>query len=178
MRRHECLRGQPGWAMVCAFTGKGGQGEVGAARRLNAEIWVGATPSADFIYQTALWGVKSIINNQGDDEEIRILTSEQCAQTAQRLGLGYAHSIVEDRFHVTNEEVERFIRNFEALPKPVFVYCRAGYRASLVWGMAQVGKMDIDDIVEEIFDVGYDMTLVGRPQMEARLEWLEKQGRA
>jgi uncharacterized protein (TIGR01244 family) len=70
------------------------------------------------------------------------------------------------------------MENYEKLPKPVFTYCRAGYRASLVWGMSQVGRMDIDDIVEIIFDVGYDMTLVGRPQMEARLEWLKKQGLA
>ena len=151
---------------------------MGAPRRINKDTWVGATPSADLIIQLSLWGVRSVINNQSDDEEIRILTSAQCAETARRLGMGYAHSIVEDRFRVSNREVERFIENYERLPKPVFVYCRAGFRASLVWGMAQVGHKDIDDIVEEIFDAGYDMTLVGRPQMEARLQWLREKGLA
>jgi len=145
---------------------------------LNKDVWVGATPTADLLTQLVNWGVKSVINNQRDDEEIRVLTSDESAETSRRLGLGYAHSIVEDRFRVTKEEVERFIANYEKLPKPVFIYCRAGYRASLIWGMAQVGHMDIDDIVEVIFDVGYDMTLVGRPQMEERLKMLQKQGLA
>ena len=149
---------------------------MGAPRRINRDTWVGATPSADLLIQLSLWGVRSVINNQSDDEEIRILTSAQSEETARRLGMGYAHSIVEDRFRVSNREVDRFIENYERLPKPVFIYCRAGFRASLVWGMAQVGHKDIDDIVEEIFDAGYDMTLVGRPQMEARLKWLREKG--
>jgi len=150
---------------------------LGAPRRINKDVWVGATPTADMLTQLSLWGVRSVINNQGDDEEIRVLTSAQTEATAKRLGMEYAHSVVVDRFSVSDEEVERFMENFDRLPKPVLIYCRAGYRASLIWGMAQVGKMDIDDIVEEIFDVGYDMTMVGRPQMEKRLEKLKADGK-
>jgi sulfide:quinone oxidoreductase len=146
---------------------------VGAPRRLNKDTWVGPTPTADLLGQLKRWGVKSIINNQRDDEEIRILTSKECEETAKRLGMGYAQAIVVDRFRVTEEEVERFIEHYEKLPKPVFIYCRAGFRASLIWALAMVGHIDLDDIVEEIFDVGYDMTLVGRPQMEERLKKLK-----
>jgi len=146
---------------------------LGAPRRLNKDVWVGPTPTADLIAQLASWGVKSVINNQRDDEEIRVLTSDECEATAHRFGMGYAHSIVADRFKVTEAEIDEFIRHFDELPKPVFIYCRAGFRAALIWALAQVGKMDMDDIIEEVFAVGYDLMRVGRPQMLERLKKIE-----
>ena len=143
---------------------------MAAPRKLNKDIWVGATPSAQMIVQLARFGMKSVICNQDDSEEIRVLTSAQCEETAKRLGMGYAQAIVEDRFKVSAQEVVRFKKAYDALPKPVFVYCRAGYRASLVWAMSQLPEREIDELVEEVFDVGYDLTMVGRPQLEARLK--------
>ena len=141
-------------------------------RKLTENIWVGATPTANLIVQLSRIGIKSVICNQRDDEQIRILTADQCQKTAQRLGLRFAQAVVEDRFQVTDEEVERFKKAFEELPKPVFVYCRAGYRAALVWALSQLPDRDIDDLIEDVFDAGYDLTLIGRPQMEARLKRL------
>ena len=151
---------------------------MGAPRRLTKDVWVGATPTADMLSQLALWGVKSVINNQYDEEEIRVLNSADSEKTAHRFGMEYAHSKVADRFNVTEEEVQRFIAAYERLPKPVFVYCRAGFRASLVWGMSQIGKMDIDDIIEVIFEAGYDLTMIGKPQMKKRLERLQQSEQA
>lgn len=141
---------------------------------MNRDVWVGPTPTADLVAQLASWGVRSVVNNQRDDEEIRVLTSAECEATAHKFGLDYAHSIVADRFHVTDAEVEDFIRHFEALPKPVYIYCRAGFRAALIWALAQVGRMDMDDIIEEVFATGYDLTRIGKPQMIERLRKLEK----
>lgn len=140
---------------------------------MNREVWIGPTPTADLIAQLASWGVKSVINNQRDDEEIRVLTSDECEATAHKFGMDYAHSIVVDRFHVTDAEVDEFIAHLETLPKPVFIYCRAGFRAALIWALAQVGRMDMDDIIEEVFAVGYDLVRIGKPQMLARLKKLE-----
>ena len=145
---------------------------MAAPRRLNEDIWVGATPTAAMIVLLSRFGIKSVICNQDDSEEIRILTSKECEETAKSLGLGYAQAVVEDRFKVSEEEVKRFKQAFDSLPKPVFVYCRAGYRASLVWALSQLPERDIDDLIEEVFDVGYDLTMVGRPQLEARLKKL------
>ena len=141
-----------------------------AARKLTKDIWVGATPTASFLMQLSRFGIKSVICNQDDGEEIRILTSDECAEIARDLGLGYAQAIVEDRHTVSDEEVVRFKKAFDDLPKPVFVYCRAGYRAALVWAMSQLAERSIDDLIEDVFDTGYDLTLVGRPQMEERLK--------
>ena len=151
---------------------------MAAPRKLNSDIWVGATPTASLIVLLSRFGIRSVICNQDDEEEIRILTSAQCEETARRLGMGYAQAVVADRFKVSEEEVVRFKQAYDALPKPVFVYCRAGYRASLVWALSQLPERDIDDLVEEVFDVGYDLTLVGRPQLEARLQKLQKEGKA
>ena len=141
---------------------------MAAARKLNREIWVGATPTAAFLAQLSRFGIRSVICNQQDAEEIRILTSKACEAIAGQYGMDYAQCIVEDRHRVSEEEVLRFKETFERLPKPVFVYCRAGYRAALVWAMAQLETREIEDLVEEVFDVGYDLTLVGRPQMDER----------
>lgn len=150
---------------------------MAAPRKLNRDIWVGATPTAAMIVQLARFGIKSVICNQDDREDIRVLTSAQCEKVAKRLGLGYAQAIVEDRMKVTEQEVERFKKAYDALPKPVFVYCRAGYRASLVWALSQLPAHEIDTLVEEVFDVGYDLTLVGRPQLEARLQKLQMESK-
>ncbi len=146
---------------------------MAAPRKLTPDIWVGATPTAAMIMQLARFGIKSVICNQSDDEEIRILTSGEAGAIAERLGLHYAQAIVEDRHKVSDREVERFKKAFEEAPKPVFVYCRAGYRAALVWALSQLETRDIDDLIEEVFDAGYDLTMVGRPQMEARLARLK-----
>ena len=145
-----------------------------APRKLTKEIWVGATPSANMLVQLSRFGIKSVICNQQDDEEIRILTSNECARIARGLGMEYAQAVVEDRHSVSEEEVQRFKKAYDHLPKPVFVYCRAGYRAALVWAMSQLDSREIDDLIEEVFDTGYDLTIVGRPQMEARLKHLSR----
>lgn len=143
---------------------------MAAPRKLTKDVWVGATPTANLLVQLSRFGMKSVICNQHDDEEIRVLTSKECEKTAKRLGMGYAQAIVEDRFTVTEKEVLRFKKAYDALPKPVFVYCRAGYRASLVWALSQLENREIDDLIEDVFDAGYDLTMVGRPQMEERLK--------
>ncbi len=147
---------------------------MAAPRKITSEIWVGATPTANLIVQLSRFGIKSVICNQLDEEEIRILTSRECEETAERLGMQYAQAVVADRHQVTDEEVVRFKQAYDRLPKPVFVYCRAGYRASLVWAMSQLETRTIDELIEDVFDAGYDLTTVGRPQMEARLERLGK----
>jgi sulfide:quinone oxidoreductase len=145
---------------------------VAAPRKLTKDIWVGATPTGPLLTQLSRFGIKSVICNQQDSEEIRVLTSRQCKDIAESLGMKYAQAVVEDRFSVTEEEVQRFKKAYDELPKPVFVYCRAGYRASLVWALSQLENRDIDELIEDVFDAGYDLTMVGRPQMEARLKLL------
>ncbi len=143
---------------------------MAAPRKLTKDIWVGATPTAAMLAQLSRFGIRSVICNQQDSEEIRILTSRQCENIAGQLGMSFAQAIVEDRYHVSEEEVRRFKAAYDAAPKPVFVYCRAGYRAALVWALSQLENREIEDLIEEVFDVGYDLTLVGRPQMEARVK--------
>ncbi len=145
---------------------------MAAPRKLTKDIWVGATPTAPMLAQLSRFGIRSIICNQQDSEEIRILTSRQCKDVARQLGMEFTQAIVKDRHHVSEEEVKRFKQAYDAAPKPVFVYCRAGYRAALVWALSQLQDRDIEDLIEDVFDVGYDLTLVGRPQMEARLKSL------
>ena len=145
-----------------------------APRKLTKDIWVGATPTANMLVQLSRFGIKSVINNQRDDEEIRVLTSDECEQTAKRQGMAYAQAVVEDRHRITEEEVVRFKKAYDDLPKPVFVYCRAGFRAALVWAMSQIESREIDDLIEDVFDTGYDLTTVGRPQMEARMKNLSR----
>jgi len=146
---------------------------VPAPRKITQDIWVGATPTAAMLLQLSRFGIKSVICNQQDSEEIRILTSDQCEKISHKAGMQYIQAIVEDRHRVTEEEVLRFQKAFEALPKPVFVYCRAGYRAALVWALSQLENRGIEELIEDVFDAGYDLTLVGRPQMEARLERID-----
>ena len=62
---------------------------MAAPRKLTkGHIWVGATPTAAMLTQLSRFGIKSVICNQQDSEEIRVLTSAQCAADRQGAGHG------------------------------------------------------------------------------------------
>lgn len=49
---------------------------------------------------------------------------------------------------------------------PVLAYCASGTRSSIVWSLAQAGKMPTDDIIEATRRGGYELAHM-RPQLEA-----------
>lgn len=53
-----------------------------------------------------------------------------------------------------------------AMDGKVFAYCASGTRSAILWGLAQAGQMETDDIIAALEKAGYQLAGL-RPQIEA-----------
>ena len=86
-------------------------------------------------------GFRSVINNRPDFEGgDRQPTSVAIGAAAQAAGLQYVYQPVVSG-QITPADVETFAQHYNALPKPVLMFCRSGSRASSLYQMAQARKL-------------------------------------
>ena len=88
-------------------------------------------------------GFKSIINNRpdlegGPDQPL----SAQIEETARTAGLDYVYQPVVAG-QITESDVRAFADHFNALPKPVLMFCRTGNRSNNLYQIAK--QMDLLD---------------------------------
>jgi uncharacterized protein (TIGR01244 family) len=81
-------------------------------------------------------GFRSIMCNRPDGEtpdqtDVALIRAE-----AERLGLGFAFVPVVSG-QITGDDVDDFRDALDALPKPVFAYCRSGARCRNLWMLAK-----------------------------------------
>ena len=95
----------------------------------------------DQLPDLAKQGFRSVINNRpdfegGDNQP----TSAAIGAAAQAAGLQYVYQPVVSG-QITPADVETFAQHYNALPKPVLMFCRSGSRASSLYQMAQARKL-------------------------------------
>ncbi|MEM1387204.1 MAG: TIGR01244 family sulfur transferase [Pseudomonadota bacterium] len=102
-------------------------------------------------------GFGTLINNRPDAEVGPDLQSAAMQAAAEAAGLRYvANPVVMSELSMTMVEAQAAaIAEAEA---PVFAYCRSGTRSTLVWALAQAGKMDTADILSAAAEAGYDLS--------------------
>jgi uncharacterized protein (TIGR01244 family) len=84
-------------------------------------------------------GFRSIMCNRPDGEDPGQTEVARIRAEAERLGLAFAFVPVVSGA-ITAEDVEDFAAALDALPAPVFAYCRSGARSRNLWMMAQHGR--------------------------------------
>jgi uncharacterized protein (TIGR01244 family) len=88
-------------------------------------------------------GFKSVINNRPDMEGgPEQPTSTQIEETVRGAGLEYVHQPVVAG-QITEADVRAFADHFNALPKPVLMFCRTGNRSNNLYQIAK--QMDLLD---------------------------------
>lgn len=131
-------------------------------KRLSDELTVSPQLPLDAIDEVARAGFKTIICNRPDDEDPGQPSFAEISQKAEKAGLTTIFQPVASG-NVSDEEVDAFAANLAAAPKPVLAYCRSGTRCTILWSLANAGKMPVQDIVKSAADAGYDMSpLVAR----------------
>lgn len=89
-------------------------------------------------------GFKSIINNRPDGEGGTEQPLNQNIQdAAEQAGLHYIYQPVVAG-QITERDVQQFAEHFNALPKPVLMFCRTGNRSNNLYQLAV--QMDLLDI--------------------------------
>ncbi len=110
-------------------------------------------------------GYGTVICNRPDDEVPPELQSSAMRAAAKGAGLRFVENPVVNG-GLTMEMVERQHSAMTDAGAPVLAYCRSGTRSTIVWALAQAGRLPTDDIVAAAAQAGYDVTMM-RPQIEA-----------
>jgi sulfide:quinone oxidoreductase len=106
----------------------------------------------------------TIINNRPDGEEPGQPTSAEIETAAREFGMRYVHIPVVAS-QIGEEDVRAFCDAVDNGPGPVLAFCRTGTRSTMMWALAQAGKMSAEEIVERARDAGYELSGL-RPRLE------------
>ena len=125
-------------------------------RKVTDTISVSPQLSPDDMKAVADAGFRSIVCNRPDGEEPGQPAEGGIAAAAREAGLEF-RSIPVSRGLVRPGDLDRFRAALDEMPGPVLAYCRSGTRCTMLWSMAQFGRMRADDIVGAAARAGYDM---------------------
>ena len=108
-------------------------------QRLSADVCTTGQLEPSAMDWAAQAGFKSVINNRpdfegGPDQP----TSGAIEQAARTAGLAYAFLPVAPGYQ-SPEEIERFARLLDELPRPILAFCRTGTRSGKLYRAATRG---------------------------------------
>lgn len=117
-------------------------------------------------------GIKTIINNRPDGEEMNQPSAAVMAEQAKALGLAYLHQPVVGGM-IGDGDIEEFTRLLDNAAQPVLAYCRTGTRCTVLWALSQAGKQAPETIINRAAEAGYDINGL-LPQLISR--WQDQHG--
>lgn len=125
-------------------------------RPLTEEFAVSPQIDAAHMKEIAGSGFRSVLCNRPDGEELgqEDYTTIEAAAQAEGLEIRWV-PIVSGM--VTQASLSEFMSALEEMPKPLLAYCRSGTRCTMLWAIAQHGRMDAEEIIRRAAKVGYDV---------------------
>jgi uncharacterized protein (TIGR01244 family) len=115
-------------------------------------------------------GYSTVIDNRPDGEIPPPLHTELMQAAAEALGLTFVvNPVIGGALTMANVDAQRTA--IDAASGPILAYCASGNRSSVVWALAQAGRMPVDDLIGIPAKHGYQLEHL-RPQ----LEMLARQG--
>lgn len=102
-------------------------------------------------------GYRSVICNRPDHEDPDQPNHAEIEAAAQEADLDFLMLPIQSGI-VTEEAVNGFREALETMPKPILAYCRSGTRCTMLWTIAQFGRLPRDEILERTSQAGYDMS--------------------
>lgn len=125
-------------------------------KRINADITVSPQITKDDIAAIKEAGFKSIVCNRPDGEAGDQPNFEEIEIAAKAAGLEVRYQpIISGK--VSDQDANDFGTNMDALPKPIFAYCRTGTRCATLWSLSQAGTLNLAEILSATKAAGYDM---------------------
>lgn len=125
--------------------------------QINDQVTVGPQPSADDIASLSTDGFKSIINFRTAGEDDQPISPSEEGERAEAMGLKYCHLPVSMQ-SFSEDLVDDFRRQFQALPKPVFAHCKSGKRAGAMVMMHTACEQGMtgDQTLEQAKQMGFE----------------------
>jgi len=123
-------------------------------------------PPAEAMAALAAAGYRTVICNRPDSEVPPGERAADMEAAARAAGLEFA--VVEVTHDgITPDTIEAQRRALATLPGPHFGYCRAGFRSSVIWALAQAGDRPTAEIMDALTRAGFAV-----PGLESQLEAL------
>ena len=110
-------------------------------------------------------GIRTIINNRPDGEDLSAPQGEAVEAKARAEGLSYV-SIPIGHSGFSEPQIDAMIEALQATEAGVLAYCRSGTRSTFLWALACAKQgEDPDAIIKAALAAGYDVSPV-RPMMD------------
>lgn len=133
---------------------------------LTSDLSVAPQAQPEDMIRIAEAGFRSVMSNRPDGEEPGQPSAARMKAAAQAAGLAFAHAPVRSGA-VSDADAQAFRQALDALPKPVFGFCRTGTRTTLLWALSQAGERPADDLIAIAAHAGYDLSAL-KPRLEGR----------
>ncbi|MGE0698720.1 MAG: sulfur transferase domain-containing protein [Hyphomicrobiaceae bacterium] len=138
---------------------------------------VGEFPTLEQVSILAKAGFKSILNTQPDGEVARFDSDAAIAAEAKRNGLAHAYAPLSSRTPPEGE-LARYAAAIEALPAPIYAFCYSGSRSAAAFGLLLTASMDVETIVSQFAEAGFDLAGIKPWLDEARARHVSERGAA
>ena len=119
-------------------------------KQLYKNIFVaGQIAPADFA-DLASAGIKVIINNRPDGEEIGQFSAEEAKQCAAKHGITYHYLPMTNGQPLPPTLVEEFKTVINSTDEPILAHCRSGMRSAFLWALGQIpdGVVTVDQAID------------------------------
>ncbi len=133
-------------------------------KKIDDHLSVAGQISLTDVSQAADEGFKTIINVRPDGEKADALPAEEARTAAQSHKLAYHHLPVLPT-QITDEDVTAFKAVLEDAEGPVLAHCGTGMRATVLWALANAGRIGIQEILQTAAGAGYDLSKIA-PRIE------------
>ena len=124
---------------------------------LTNDLYISAQLTQNLIEQASKDGIKTIINNRPDQEEVNQPLSDELEKKALELGLHYAHLPVNPG-EFTHEDAKKFVQILEQNPAPYLAFCRTGNRSCNLWALSQRNIHSKENLHQKVNNVGFKLT--------------------
>lgn len=132
--------------------------------KLTPMVSVAPQIEADDLETIKAMGFRSIINNRPDDESAQQPANAIIEAKAEALGLGYRFvPVVSGQFE--DADIAKFRDALDSLEGPVLAFCRSGTRSTVMWALANAGRIPAAEIVEAAGNAGFDLSGL-KPRLE------------
>ncbi len=125
-------------------------------RQLTDDFAVSPQINAAHMKEIAGAGFRSLLCNRPDGEEMGQTDFATIEDAAAQEGLEIRWIPIVPGM-VTQGAMSEFTAALDEMPKPILAYCGSGTRCTMLWSIAQFGRLDDQEIVSRAAKAGYDM---------------------
>jgi sulfide:quinone oxidoreductase len=125
-------------------------------RKISGELTVSPQIVPEDIAAIKAAGFRSVVRHRPDGEGADQPLFREIEDAARAAGLEAPYQpVVSGR--MSDEDAAAFGELMQALPKPVFAFCRTGTRSASLWALSQANARPLPDILERTRAAGFDM---------------------